>query len=136
MFKPNGITVLSLTAEQLSICSDKYTLPGVLKSYGLNAPEAFTVDEFAPDGGQYFVKLRNSSGSRLTHIFETKEQLVAIAEQTTKEIVVQRYIPSPETEYTVGVFATDKEIRTIAFRRKLEGVYTQFIELADDDSQF
>jgi carbamoyl-phosphate synthase large subunit len=135
-FKSNGINVLSLTAEQLNICSDKYTLPSVLKSFGLNAPDSYSVDEFAPDGGQYIAKLRNSYGSRLTHIFETREQLMSIISQTKKEVVVQRYIPSPETEYTVGVFATEKEVRSIAFRRKLESGYTQFIELADNDSEF
>ena len=135
-FKAKGINVLSLTAEQLNICSDKYKLPIVLNSYGLDAPKAFTVDEFMPDGGQYIAKLRNSYGSRLTHIFESKEQLNTILQQTTKEVVIQRYIPSPETEYTVGVFATEDEVRTMAFKRKLEGGYTQFIELADDDTQF
>jgi len=136
IFKSNGINVLSLTVEQLNICSDKYKLPSVLKSFGLNAPDAYSVDEFAPDGDQYIAKLRNSYGSRLTQIFETKEQLMSIANQTTEEVVVQRYIPSPETEYTVGVFATDKEVRSIAFRRKLEDGYTQFIELADGDPEF
>ena len=132
LFKAKGIIVLSLTKEQINTCSDKYTLPGVLKSIGLNAPEAFTVDEFIPNNRQYIAKLRNSYGSRLAHIFETKEHLMSIIKQTTKEVVIQRYIPSPETEYTVGVFATERDVRSIAFKRKLESGYTQFIELTSN----
>ena len=136
-FISKDIRVLSLNLEQLKTCSDKYTLPKTLTAFGLYAPESFTVDEFVPDGRQYIAKIRNSYGSRLTQIFETREQLMSTVARAAKEVVVQRYIPSPKTEYTIGVFATEREVRSIAFRRELEGGYTQLIELVTGlDAEF
>jgi carbamoyl-phosphate synthase large subunit len=65
------------------------------------------------------VKPNNGSGSKNLFLCENLAQYEAAMVFVTNPII-QEYIPSSETEYTVGVFARRGEIaRCIAFRRKL-----------------
>lgn len=65
------------------------------------------------------VKPNNGSGSKNLFLCETLAQYEAAMALVTNPII-QEYIPSSETEYTVGVFARRGEgARCIAFRRKL-----------------
>lgn len=131
-FTSIGVTPLVLPIEKFRLCSDKYELPTTLNKYGVNSPKTYIVDEFVPDGSEYIAKLRFSAGSRLVQKFETKSELDAIIKNIDKDIIIQQYIPSPDTEYTVGIFAMPDEIRSITFRRILKNGYSQFIELATE----
>jgi carbamoyl-phosphate synthase large subunit len=65
------------------------------------------------------VKPNNGSGSKNLFLCETLPQYEAAMVFVTNPII-QEYIPSSDTEYTVGVFARRGEsARCIAFRRKL-----------------
>jgi carbamoyl-phosphate synthase large subunit len=109
---------------------DKLLLSKRLTEIGLTAPFSCLPDEFQPDGGEYIAKLRHSAGSRLVRIITTREELAAIRSETESDIVIQKYIPSPDAEYTIGVFARPAEVRSIAFRRELKHGHSHFLELS------
>jgi carbamoyl-phosphate synthase large subunit len=65
------------------------------------------------------VKPNNGSGSKNLFLCETQAQYEAAMVFVTNPII-QEYVPSSETEYTVGVFARrGEDAKCITFRRKL-----------------
>lgn len=129
IFHKINVSLLCLELPQLNLCMDKYLLPKRLMEMGLTTPQTFLPHEFCPDGKDYIVKLRHSSGSRLVKIIKTREELAIIKKQYGDNIVVQEYIPSPQSEYTIGVFSTQTQVRSIAFRRELKSGHSQLVEL-------
>jgi carbamoyl-phosphate synthase large subunit len=127
-----GTIPVVLPLQQLRLCMDKYNLPKELNDLGILVPNTYTFCNFLPDGQEYIAKLRFSSGSRLVQRFSTATELEEIVRKSDSEIVIQQYIPSDDTEYTIGVFSTPNEIRSISFRRVLKNGYSQFVELADN----
>ncbi|GHU72387.1 hypothetical protein FACS189450_10080 [Spirochaetia bacterium] len=118
----------------LQICMDKYDLSKYLASNSIVAPETFLSNNFAPDGREYIAKLRNSSGSKIVEKFNTEKELEEILKMSDNEFIIQEYIPSSDSEYTVGVFSDGKTVRSMIFRRKLLNGYTNYVELIKDDS--
>jgi carbamoyl-phosphate synthase large subunit len=131
-FESLGVAVICLELRQLNLCMDKYLLPKKLIEIGLIAPKTFLPDAFCPDGKDYVVKLRHSAGSRLVEIIKTHEELTQMRKKYGDDIVVQEYIHAPKSEYTIGVFSAQKEIRSITFRRELKHGHSHFVELATD----
>lgn len=131
-FEQQGVRVLVHGWDLLETCLDKYALAGRLRAAGLDSPESFLPEDFQEDGREFLAKLRFSSGSRLLRRFKSKAELKAILAESDQPIVVQEYLPSEDSEYTVGVFSDGAEVRSIAFRRKLRHGYSQFVELVED----
>lgn len=134
LFHKEKIKVLINRKEIVHNCLDKYLSAQKLKSIGLDVPDFWLADDFKPDGKKYMVKYIKSWGSKFLKVITTKEELEQIKESATQPCLIQEYIDEPENEYTVGVFSDGKDVRVISFKRKLQGGYTKFVELINDET--
>lgn len=135
LFENENIKIVINNKEIIQYCLDKYLTSKRLRNVGLDVPDYFKEEDFAPkDGIRYIVKLRKSCGSKLLEIITTKEELEQISLNTSEPLIIQEFIDEPDNEYTVGVFCNGNEVRVITFKRKLQGGYTKFVELINDDS--
>jgi len=129
-----GVKIIIQRQDVLDLCFDKYILALNLMEAGLNAPESFCPENFIEDGNEYLIKLRFSSGSKMIRRFKTSREMNEIIKDELRPVVIQRYIPSDESEYTIGVFSDGKSVRTIIFKRKLKNGYSNFVELVNDEA--
>ncbi|WP_045519170.1 ATP-grasp domain-containing protein [Neobacillus niacini] len=134
VFQKEKIKVLINQKEIIQYCLDKNLSAKKLKSIGLDVPDSWLADDFEPDGKKYIVKFIKSWGSKLLRVIATKEELEQIKKSFTQPLLIQEYIDEPDNEYTVGVFSDGEDIRVISFKRKLQGGYTKFVELINDET--
>lgn len=131
-FEESGVRIIIQRQDVLDMCFDKYLLARRLMEAGFDVPESFTPEDFIEDGNEYLIKLRFSSGSKMIKRFKTNKEMEEIIKNEPRPAVIQRYIPSDESEYTIGVFSDGNSVRTIIFKRKLKNGYSSFVELVDD----
>lgn len=134
VFENAKIKVVINKKEIIHYCLDKYLTAKKLKSIGLDVPVSYQEDDFEPNGNKYIVKLRKSWGKKLLKVITTREELDEIRLSTSAPIMLQEYIDEPDNEYTVGVFSDGNEVRVITFKRKLQGGFTKFAELINDET--
>lgn len=134
LFEDKGIKLCINKDNIIQCCLDKYTTAKKLKEIGLDIPDFYLPETFEPNGKKFIVKYRKSCGSKLLKIISKKEELDTIVAKTTEPLIIQEYIDAPNNEYTVGVFSDGNEVRVITFKRKLQGGFTKFVELIDDES--
>lgn len=133
IFTSNGIKLLINTERVLSTCLDKYKTCIFLKKNNLNAMNFSLYDKFVEDGEKHIVKLRRSCGSKLLKVFKYKSELNDIFIKYDKDdLIIQDYIDADDSEFTVGVFKYNEDIRVIIFNRELQNGFTKFIELSHD----
>ena len=90
-----------------------------LDSINLRRPKTYSLLSSDELKFPVVVKPNNGSGSKNLFLCETLPQYEAAMVFVTNPII-QEYIPSSDTEYTVGVFAKrGEDTKCIAFRRKL-----------------
>jgi carbamoyl-phosphate synthase large subunit len=135
---PSGVPVICQDAAFLDRYGDKLacmqTLDGVvaLTPYADGA-DAEAVDRLVQASGfPVVVKERRSSGSKGVTVVHTKDALQHAIE-TFDQPLVQAFIDDAAGEFSVGVFCTEGETRTISFRRALgPGGGSWFAEKDDD----
>lgn len=133
VFNELGIKLLINNENVLEICLDKYNTCEFLEAHGLNNMTYSLYNEFIEDGRQYIAKLRRSCGSKLLRIFKHKLDLKdVVLKYDVDDLIIQEYIDAPDSEYTVGVFRYDEEVRVIIFNRELQNGFTKFIQLSHD----
>ena len=111
----------------IETCMDKIKLFDLLQSKGINIPEFCKISSF--DDLKHFDKFPaivkpsiGSGGSRNTFLAQDREELILCGQYLLNifpEFIVQEYIGTPDSEYTVGVL-TDMEgnlINSIAVKR-------------------
>lgn len=134
LFKDRNIKVGINNDEIVQCCLDKYSTAKRLRNMGLDVPDFYKSEDFVPNGKKHIVKMRRSCGSKLLKIITTKEELDEICATTSESLIIQEFIDEPENEYTVGVFCDGNEVRIISFKRKLQGGFTKFVELSNDET--
>jgi carbamoyl-phosphate synthase large subunit len=128
------IKVVINNRDILDMFLDKLKTVEVLRSFGLHVPDTYKLSETPWDGSTFIVKHRFSSGSKLVKLVNCEDDLVELKIENFENIIVQRYIPSSYSEYTVGVFSDGNILNTIVFKRNLKHGYTQKVELSFDKS--
>ena len=105
-------------ARVLSLFQNKKLSMEYLSNLGLRTPRVFNMDKNLIEF-PVVIKPNEGSGSKNVYICTSLDELSA-ASVFIRNPIIQEYIPSPESEYTVGVFArSGKNVKTISFRRKL-----------------
>jgi|688.fasta_scaffold47419_5 carbamoyl-phosphate synthase large subunit len=105
-------------ARALSLFQSKNLTMEYLCKLGLNTPRVFNMDKNQIKF-PVVIKPNEGSGSKKIYICTSWDELSA-ASVFIENPIIQEYIPGPESEYTVGVFARlGKNVKTISFRRKL-----------------
>lgn len=105
---------------------DKLETPVFLKSIGLPFPNTHLMKDVSSVNFPSIVKSRNGSGSKSQFIIKDKAEL-SFYKEKYPEFIVQDFIEGENGEYTCGLFkSTSSGIRTIIFRRKLMGGFTDF----------
>ena len=127
-----GAFLMVNDAELVNMALDKWKTVQFLQGQGIPAPASALPEEreqvellIESKGFPLILKPRCSSGSKGVFLVEDKKELAAAA-TLVKEAVLQEYLPSPEEEYTVGVFSEEpgRCSGTIIFRRCLGGGLT------------
>jgi len=134
LFEDINIKVCINNKEIIQCCLDKYYTAKKLRGIGLDVPDFYKAEDFVPNGKKHIVKLRSSWGSKLLKVITTREELDEIYSATSESLIIQEFIDEPENEYTVGVFCDGNEVRVITFKRKLQGGFTKFVELSNDET--
>jgi carbamoyl-phosphate synthase large subunit len=128
------IKVVWAGRQIFELFDDKLSGSEFLERHGFDIPilidvKSLGLNPFVP----CVVKPRRSSGSRGVVVCETKEQLQqALAEIPSS--IIQEYIPYEDNEFTVGVYRSEYGVvRTIVFRRILDGGRTKQATVVHDE---
>jgi carbamoyl-phosphate synthase large subunit len=122
--------LISSPADVVDRCLDKASLYSWLAAKGYGVPRTSDPDgwrELAAGVGFPLVgkPTENSGGSKgVALLADEKEVCTFLAENARTKIVIQEYVGSPESEYTVGVLidADGELIDSIVLHRKLVGL--------------
>ena len=105
-------------ARALSLFQNKNLTMEYLSNLGLKTPRVFNMDKNEIEY-PVVIKPNEGSGSKNIYVCTSWDELSA-ASVFIQNPIIQEYIPGPDSEYTVGVFARlGKNVKTISFRRKL-----------------
>jgi carbamoyl-phosphate synthase large subunit len=118
------VFVLAHPKETVNICRDKWETYLYLKKHGFDCPESYIPDDPQNLAFPLFIKDRFGGGSKHAFKIENEEELkVYLHFYAAKGMkpIIQRYVGSPEEEYTTGVlFGKDgRLISAITFKRTL-----------------
>ena len=115
--------VLLANNESLRLGLDKLETIKFLEKNKFIFPWTFIVKERDPISTPCVIKSRFSQGSKSFKIVKKEE--ISIYKKERPEDIWQELLLPDEEEYTCGLYRTlDDEIRTIIFRRKLQGGLT------------
>lgn len=117
--------VVALPLEVVRFTADKLECARFFERHDVAAPATASyadLDEFL-SGRQYpfVMKPRISSASRNIHLIETRDAFDDLLFDRPENVVVQEYVGSGDSEYTVGCYldGVSKEISSIIMRRTL-----------------
>ena len=138
VFLSHGIQVLLHRREIYDWFSDKYKTAELLKNLGLPFIETSYTETVDRDI-QFPAVIKDvfSCGSKDIHIVNNWNEFARYS-RNTRDQIVQKYVGSPEEEYTVPVFSNGKkdDIVCFPFRRTLSKAgYTNFLEPVDEDNR-
>jgi carbamoyl-phosphate synthase large subunit len=105
-------------ADVLKKFLTKTSTMSFLNSINLQIPRTYSlgIEDFS---FPLVVKPNQGSGSKNFYICNDLQELEASL-VFVKDPIIQEYIPGPDSEFTIGVFALGgKQVRSIAFRRRL-----------------
>lgn len=131
----SGIKVMINKSSILDVCLNKYTTAKYLEKLHLGVPGTIKMTAgYHPDKFPIVMKSEYGNGSQTVKVIHNEKEWIAY--QPEEGCIAQEYIGTPDEEYTVGVFSDGKDVRTIAFRRKLEnnGGMTVYVELIFDNN--
>lgn len=117
-----GVPIVMLDHHSAAIALDKFDTARHLQKHGLEAPWTELAEHNEPQAYPCMFKPRSGQGSKGIQIVRSAEQREKIGE-CTGYIWQELLVPSDQ-EYTCGIFRSDKECRTIIFKRTLLGGFT------------
>lgn len=124
------IPLIITNKDALRVGFDKLETANFLKAANLPFPWTHLAGLGAPKEMPCIIKSRFSSGSKELGIV-TRENLEQYS-KFGKDCIFQEYLKPDDEEYTCGLYRTkDKEIRTIVFKRKLQGGHTGYGEVVE-----
>ena len=127
-----GVPLIIANKEALKIGFDKLETANFLKLIKLPYPWTMPVKNGNPKEIPCIIKNRFGSGSKKLGIIN-KDNLVYHSEISSEDDIFQEYLMPDDEEYTCGLYRTkNNEIRTIIFKRKLQGGYTCFGEVVEN----
>lgn len=127
----NGIAFLGNNLATIEVCSDKYALTKRLESLGFQVPESLVIQEFEDinrvDFFPVIVKPNTGGrGSNDVYLAQDRHELVSLATYLhvgngSQAFLVQRYIGTPDSEFTIGVLSDQSAeiIDSIAVKKDL-----------------
>jgi len=122
--KIESVPVVMVNLNTLSIGLDKLNTADFLQKAGLAYPMTTIVSSGPPARLPCVIKSRSGSGSRNVLVVK-KQELVEQFSTSRPDDIWQEYLSPDDEEYTCGVFRFfDGEVRTIVFKRKLQGGFT------------
>lgn len=119
----DNIPVLTANKKALIIGFDKLKTADFLKTIKLPYPWTNIVKESLPIAYPCVIKNRYGAGSK--NINSVDRELTKYYQKNCPNDIWQEYLIPDDEEYTCGIYRTrSKEIRTIIFKRKLQGGHT------------
>lgn len=131
LFAEIGVLVLLNTEAIISLCMDKWQTFAFLQERGFSVPRSFLMNDIAAveeiDSDIFPVVIKpasNGGGSRHAYIAQDRDELRFFCAYIMKDgldPIVQEYVGTPDSEYTVGVLSTfdGMFVNSIAVRRDL-----------------
>ena len=125
-----GIQLLMANEMALTVGFDKLNTARFLESAGLLHPWTKSVSEGPPDRLPCIIKSRIGAGGKDVALVQS--ELVEFYSSTRSGDIWQEYLQPDDQEFTCGVYrSSNRDIRTIIFRRKLNAgvsVYGEVVE--------
>ncbi len=117
------IPVLTANKKALTIGLDKLKTAEFLKSIKLPYPWTKIVGKSIPLNYPCLIKSRYGAGSKNINMVDSN--FFSYYQKKRPDDIWQEYLTPEDEEYTCGIYRTkSKEIRTIIFKRKLQGGHT------------
>jgi carbamoyl-phosphate synthase large subunit len=124
--------IIMCDAPTFEICNDKFTTINFLKTHSLPFPETHLIEEKVAPMIPCIIKDRTGSGSKAV-MFIPDIDLYNYYSKINKTSIWQEYLSGDDSEYTCGVFRSKSGVlRTIIFKRKLSGGFTNKGEVIHD----
>lgn len=124
----DGIPVLAANSLAVRIGLDKLATMRHLEIAGIEVPWTRVIGVHKPDRLPCIVKQRRGQGSKGLAVAE--EANLSWLERTRQGDLWQQLLPDADEEYTCGLYKpADTPLRTIIFRRELQGSFTGRAEL-------
>jgi carbamoyl-phosphate synthase large subunit len=126
-----GIPLLMANEKALLVGFDKLNTARFLESAGLLHPWTKIVSEGQPDSMPCIIKSRVGAGGKDVSLVQS--ELVELYSRTRPNDIWQEYLQPDDQEFTCGVYrSSDKKIRTIIFKRKLNAGITVYGEVVEN----
>jgi carbamoyl-phosphate synthase large subunit len=116
----DNVKYIGLDKSILKIFLDKQETEIYLNKAGFTTPQTFKVEELEEKNFPVIVKPRFGSGSKGIFKCENLNE-VNSALLFSKEPIIQQFIDTDDSEFTVGIFSNRIETKVISFRRKISG---------------
>jgi len=124
--------LITASWQAMSIGFDKLKTAEFLKENNLDFPWTLATHDSSPLRTPCIIKSRFGAGSRDVHLIKNQEE-VSLYKNRSKNDIWQEYLGPDDEEYTCGIFSAQTgEIRTIAFKRELQGGFTGKGEVVDN----
>ncbi len=131
LFAEIGVLVLLNTEDIITLCMDKWKTFAFLQERGFSVPRSFLINDLSIveeiDTDMFPVVIKpasNGGGSRHAYIAQDRDELRFFCNYIMKDgldPIVQEYVGTPDSEYTVGVLSTFDGVfvNSIAVKRDL-----------------
>ena len=117
------IPLIMANSKAVCIGYDKLQTSDFLRTSNLPFPWSCMVGSGLPPHTPCIVKDRYGAGSK--HVAVVKDEMIPYYLHNHPEYIWQEYLIPDDEEYTCGLYRTMKgEVRTICFKRKLQGGFT------------
>jgi len=129
--RQSGLPLVMANDEAIAAGLDKWITYQTLRQHDVPTPETGIIGHTDPDRWPCIVKPRRGQGSKGLALVK-QEEWPRIRDERAGDLW-QRWLSDDEAEYTCGLFrAPGTPLRTISFRRKLQGGLTGFAETVID----
>lgn len=129
-FEINEIKLMVNNHDIIDIAMNKYKTAKYLEQFNIDVPETWCLDELN-EIDNYPVIVKSESGCGSSNVKKANdaiEMMHGVMELSNP--IIQQYIEGEE--FTVGIFSDGIIVNSIAFRRKLRGGMTVWVESVND----
>lgn len=133
VFASEGLKIMINRSDILQVAFSKFNTAMAVAKMGLNSPKTWRVEDMTEElPYPVIIKPDDGCGSRGIQIIHDKQEYKIATFQKTN-MIVQEYIGTAEEEYTVGLFANGKDMKSIAFKRSIGyGGMSKIVERIED----